>query len=45
MPLDNPSFTFSTYSQKPILFRSGDVDINRSLSSYRQLGTGGARNF
>lgn len=45
MPFDNLNYTFSTYTQKPILFRVGDVDVNRSLSSYRQLGAGGARNF
>ena len=45
MPFDNPSFTFSTYPQKYNLFRLGDVDINRSLSSYRQLKPGGARNY
>lgn len=45
MPFDNPNFTFSTYSEKPILYRIGDVDVNRAASSYRQLQFGGARNF
>lgn len=45
MPFDNPNFTFSTYAEKPILYRLGDVDINRAGSSYRQLQFGGSRNF